>query len=279
VHVANDGTLYVSVGDGGSSSPDTNPSDLSLPNGKILRIDLDGTIPTDNPHGTTACKNNWGPPGAAKVCGEIWADGLRNPFRFGFDPSAPGAKFRINDVGEATWEEVDNAIAGAHYGWPCREGPASQPSPAPCSTPFTDPVLWYNHSIGCNVETGGAFVPTSTWRGYNGAYLWVDFGCGDLFVAQPGQTGTPTTTLSTGLAQTTDLEFLPVHGTYTLYYTTFANGGELHAVVGPPPHPRRARSARSRRHTKPRSSRTPPSTTSPAGSRPNVPRPTTTTTG
>ena len=123
VHAANDGTLYVTVGDGGSGRPDSNPADLAMPNGKILRIGLDGTIPAGNPHGTTVCKSAWGPPGAAKVCGEIWADGLRNPFRLGFDPAAPGAKFRVNDVGQSTWEEVDAAVAGAHYGWPCREGP------------------------------------------------------------------------------------------------------------------------------------------------------------
>ena len=159
VRVANDGTLFVTVGDGGAGRPDTNPSDLSLPNGKVLRINRDGTIPAGNPNGTTVCKTAWGPPGAAKVCGEIWADGLRNPFRLGFDASAPGAKFRINDVGDITWEEVDDAVAGAHYGWPCREGPAAHASSAPCNTPTTDPLLYYNHSTGCNVETAGAFVP------------------------------------------------------------------------------------------------------------------------
>jgi glucose/arabinose dehydrogenase len=231
VHVANDGTLYVSVGDGGGGRPDSAPADMSLPNGKILRINLDGTIPADNPNGTTVCKNSWG--GGNKVCGEIWADGLRNPFRLGFDASAPGAKFRINDVGDATWEEVDDAVAGAHYGWPCREGPDPHTSSAPCNTPYTDPVLFYNHSIGCNVETGGAFVPGNTWQGYDDDYIWVDFGCGDLFIAQPGQNGVASAMLSTGLAQTTDLEFLQIGGVYELFYATFANNGELHMVIGP----------------------------------------------
>ena len=57
------------------------------------------------------CKTAWGPPGAATVCGEIWADGLCNPFRLGFDVCAPGAKFRVNDVGDGTWEEVNEGIA------------------------------------------------------------------------------------------------------------------------------------------------------------------------
>ena len=237
VHLANDGTLYVSVGDGGAGRPDTNPADLSLPNGKVLRINRDGTIPADNPNGTTVCKTAWGPPGAAKVCGEVWADGLRNPFRLGFDAAAPGAKFRINDVGDITWEEVDTAVAGAHYGWPCREGPRLTPSTAPCNTPTTDPLLYYNHSTGCNVITAGAFVPAGTWAGYDGAYLFVDFGCGNLFVAQPGQTGTPPATLGTAMGKTTDMEFLPANGTYALFYTTMASGGQLREIIGPSPTP------------------------------------------
>ncbi len=237
LHVANDGTLFASVGDGGVGRPDTNPADLSMPNGKILRINLDGTIPADNPHGTTVCKNAWGPPGSSKVCGEIWADGLRNPFRLGWDAAASGIKYRINDVGDSTWEEVDAGIKGAHYGWPCREGPASHASTAACNTPTTDPLLWYNHSTGCNVITGGAFVPPDTWAGYDGAYLFVDNGCGSLFVAQPGQTGTPPATLATGMDQTTDLEFFQADGTYELFYTTYANNGQLRVIVGPSPSP------------------------------------------
>ncbi len=236
VHVANDGTLFVTVGDGGAGRPDSAPADLSLPNGKILRINRDGSIPADNPHGTTACKDAWGPPGAAKVCGEIWADGLRNPFRLGFDASAPGAKFNINDVGDATWEEIDAAVAGAHYGWPCREGLVAHPSTAPCNTPTTDPLSVYNHSTGCVVVTGGAFVPPDTWSGYDGAYLSVDYQCGKLFVAQPGHESTPTV-LATGLDMTTDLEFFNVDGTYELFYTTYANGGQLRMVTGPSPTP------------------------------------------
>jgi glucose/arabinose dehydrogenase len=237
VHLGNDGTLYVTVGDGGAGRPDSNPADMSMPNGKVLRINLDGSIPAGNPNGTTVCRTAWGPPGTAKTCGEIWADGLRNPFRLGFDAGAPGAKFRIDDVGDATWEEVDAGIAGAHYGWPCREGPAPHASSAPCNTPMTDPLLWYNHSTGCDVMTGGTYVPSGTWQGYDGDYLFVDFGCGDLFLATPGQEGAASTTLATGLDMTTDLEFLPVAGSFALFYTTYANGGQLREVIGPSPTP------------------------------------------
>ena len=118
-------------------------------------------------------------------------------------------------MGAGTWEEVNDAVVGGHYGWPCREGPAVGPSPdAGCREPTTDPVLWYNHSTGCNVETGGAFVPPKVWPGFDNAYLWVDFGCGSLFIAQPGQTGTPPAVLATGMQQTTDLEFFTANGEY-----------------------------------------------------------------
>ena len=234
VRVANDGTLFVTVGDGGGGSPASNPSDLSLPNGKVLRIGLDGTIPAGNPYGATTCRTAWGPPGAPQVCGEIWADGLRNPFRLGFDVSAPGAKFRINDVGDGTWEEVDDASPGAHYGWPCREGPSAHASSAPCRTPTSEPALYYNHSTGCNVISGGAFVPVGAWPGYEGSYLFVDFGCGLLWLAQPGTTGAAPAPFASGLQQTTDLEFLASGGEYALFYTTYAGGGQLHRVTGAP---------------------------------------------
>jgi glucose/arabinose dehydrogenase len=233
VRVANDGKLFVSVGDGGAGAPLTNPADFSLPNGKILRINRDGSIPGDNPHGTTVCRNGWGPPGSPTVCGEIWADGLRNPFRLGFDAAASGAKFRINDVGAGTWEEVDDAVAGAHYGWPCREGPAAFAATS-CRTPMTEPVLFYDHSSGCNVETGGAFVPAGTWGAEAGSYLWVDFGCGQLFIARPGESGLPTRVLAADMQGTTDLEFFDLGSGYALFYTTYSNGGELHRVTGSP---------------------------------------------
>ena len=237
VQIANDGTLFVAVGDGGIGRPEGVPRDLSLPNGKILRINRDGTIPADNPHGTTVCKTTWGPPDANKVCGEIYADGLRNPFRLAFDDSAAGVKFRINDVGQNTWEEVNEGIAGAHYGWPCREGPAATGSLGPCAAPRTDPTLFYDHSTGCNVITGGAFVPPATWSGYDGAYLFVDFGCGRLFVAQSGQTGTEAAVLATGMQLTTDLDFFPTDGGQALFYVTYRDGGELRKVSGPAPTP------------------------------------------
>ncbi len=236
IHLAHDGTLYISVGDGGGNRPESNSADFSLPNGKILRINTDGSIPADNPHGTTACGTVWGPPGnSAKTCGEIWADGLRNPFRLAFKDDDPGVTFRINDVGDATWEEVDEAVAGAHYGWPCTEGPADHPNSTTCNQPYTAPTYWYNHSTGCNVITAGAYVPAGVWQGYDNAYLFADNGCGQMFVAQPGTSGADSPTLATGVGGITDMAFFKVGGSYALYYTTYAGGGTLHKVIGPAP--------------------------------------------
>jgi len=114
-----DGKLYVSVGDNRSSQ---NGQDLTSRFGKILRINSDGTIPTDNPF--------VGVPGAYP---EIWASGLRNPFTFQF--SSTGT-MHIADVGELDWEEINVGLAGANYGWPTCEGVCNDPQ-------FVDPLHSY----------------------------------------------------------------------------------------------------------------------------------------
>jgi glucose/arabinose dehydrogenase len=123
LHVGKDGYLYISTGDrdcdylGDSTVPggtgcggDNDASrDRNILNGKILRITTSGGIPADNPFqgsGTVRC----GGPGvgpAGSTCQEIFAMGLRNPFRIAFDPNAAATKFFINDVGQNIWEEID----------------------------------------------------------------------------------------------------------------------------------------------------------------------------
>src|SRR3954469_2014663 len=103
IHFGPDGKLYAAVGENANSA---NSQTLSNRLGKILRINPDGTIPTDNPFFSTAAGANR----------SIWALGLRNPFTFGFQPGT-GRMF-INDVGQSTWEEINDGIAGSNYGWP-----------------------------------------------------------------------------------------------------------------------------------------------------------------
>ncbi len=124
IHFGKDGKLYISVGDGGTGGGPA--QDKSTMGGKILRINADGTPASDNPFfnegGAQRCGDADGDTGSG-TCQEIYAYGLRNPFRFAMDPNAVGTRFFINDVGQSTWEEVDENVAGANYGWPVREGP------------------------------------------------------------------------------------------------------------------------------------------------------------
>ena len=119
-----DGKLYISTGDGGLDPGLA--QDLSSLNGKILRINPDGTVPTDNPF--------IGNPTARR---EIWCYGLRNPWRFAFDPMS--ALLFIGDVGGDKYEEINVGRPGANFGWPIVEGPSG-------SSQYSDPVYFYDHS-------------------------------------------------------------------------------------------------------------------------------------
>ncbi len=103
----------------------------------MLRINRDGSIPADNPFFGTATGVNRA----------IWALGLRNPFTTAIQRST--GRLFINDVGETSWEEINEGAPGANYGWPLAEGPSSDPD-------YTDPFHYYGHNEGCAI-TGGAF--------------------------------------------------------------------------------------------------------------------------
>ena len=114
-----DGTLFVGNGDGSDGDSPTaslRAQDLNSTNGKILRINKDGTAPTDNPFydGTNSMRS------------KVWLYGVRNPFRFAIQPET--GEICFGDVGWNTWEEVDHGVAGANFGWPCYEGNGPQPS-------------------------------------------------------------------------------------------------------------------------------------------------------
>ena len=112
IHFGADGKLYVAVGDNASSG---NATSLNNRLGKMLRINSDGTIPGDNP--TTFPGITGSPTGLNQA---IWAVGLRNPYTFGVQPGT--GRMYINDVGQNTWEEIDDAGAGINFGWPTCEG-------------------------------------------------------------------------------------------------------------------------------------------------------------
>jgi glucose/arabinose dehydrogenase len=249
LHIGNDGDLYVTVGDGGTNPRGGGGSagqDLSLLNGKILRITTAGGVPADNPFvgalNAMSCATAGVAAPTTARCTEIYAYGLRNPFRFAFDPNTTATRFFINDVGENTWEEVDAGGNGLNYGWSVREGFCANGSTTNCGpTPagFTDPLTVYNHSSGCTYITAGAFIPNGLWApAYDGGYLFADGGCGKVFLRTAAGTvdyGDPFA-LTSGTI--TDMAFLTQGGRTALYYVT--NGtGRLHAITLPlaPPLP------------------------------------------
>lgn len=236
-----DGFLYVGVGDGGST-PERAQQRHSL-NGKILRITGDGTSPASNPFsaGGVPCALTGGTADTGARCQEIFAYGLRNPFRLGFDPNVAATRFFINDVGQNTWEEIDNGQAGANYGWNTREGHCANGSTTNCGSPpagMTNPLYDYGRDTGCASITGGAFVPNGVWpAAYNGSYLFSDYVCGKIFTLRETAPGTWTRSdFLTGLGSSSavDLRFGPWAGpngvTQALYYTTYAGGGEVRRI-------------------------------------------------
>ena len=122
-----DGMLYVSTGDNRCCSvvDGHNSQDLTNMYGKVLRMNPDGSAPTDNPFYT---------PGGDPDTNLIYAYGFRNAFRLNFTPTG---QLLVGDVGQATWEEVDNVVAGGNYGWPIAEGPCDGIGVKSCSTPPT----------------------------------------------------------------------------------------------------------------------------------------------
>ncbi|PTL71954.1 beta-glucosidase [Rathayibacter caricis DSM 15933] len=249
--VGKDGLLYVSIGDGGcdyrggvgstggSGCGGKNDAarDRNILNGKIARITTSGGVPASNPFlgtGTASCR--LAPAASGTVCREIFAQGLRNPFRMAFDPNATGTVFRINDVGQDAWEEIDAGIKGADYGWNTREGHCAQTgSPTNCGAAkpaaYTDPVFDYSHADGCASITGGAFVPNGVWpAAYTGAYLFGDYVCGKIRTLSPGGTATDLVS-GLGTSSAVALAFGPSRGTQDLFYTTYANGGQLRRLA------------------------------------------------
>jgi glucose/arabinose dehydrogenase len=226
--------LYVSTGDSGNWQTS---QDLSTLNGKILRITRDGAPAPGNPFSTPDAMpcNARGPAAVASPCPEIFAYGLRNPFRIAFNPNDSEPMFYINDVGQDTWEEIDVGQAGADYGWPRREGPCPTELPMPC-TPGAgpvEPIFAYAHATGCFAITGGAFVPeASPWgAAWQNRYLFADWGCGRIFALTPGDDGDLIATpLASGIPLISALLFSPDGSTLYYAYEGAEEGGHVDAI-------------------------------------------------
>jgi hypothetical protein len=176
--------------------------------GSILRVTESGGIPPDGNAFTAAdgfnvvvrCNVKGRPPstaGPGAVCAEIWAKGLRNPFRFAMDPYATETRFLIADVGGTDYEELSEGgtnFRGANYGWPVREGPWTRLGETCDPVPeYVDPIYWYRHGpLEDSDETGGAiiggaFVPPGIWPPdrYEGKFIFADYVFDSLFVLSP----------------------------------------------------------------------------------------------
>jgi glucose/arabinose dehydrogenase len=193
-----DGYLYIGTGDGGGGGdPDENAQDLGSLLGKILRIDVGGQVPSiTGPYqfflpliGTNMASPLYTIPddnpflGIAGARGEIWAYGLRNPWRFSFD-RATGDLFTA-DVGQNSYEEVNyqpgTSVGGENYGWDIMEGNHCFEPPNNCDKDgLVMPITEYDHSLGFAV-TGGFVYRGSSYPGMQGFYLFADYYSGRIW--------------------------------------------------------------------------------------------------
>jgi hypothetical protein len=180
-----DGMLYVGLGDGGSGGdPQGNGQNRGTLLGSILRLDVDQglpyTLPGDNPF--------VGTPGARP---EIWAYGLRNPWRFSFDPQA--GQLYIADVGQNQWEEIDRVPAdqgGLNFGWNVMEGRHCFGGGNCNQNGLTLPIAEYSHADGCSV-TGGYVYRGSALPDLTGHYFFADYCDGWVRSLEPGTGAEP----------------------------------------------------------------------------------------
>ncbi|MDD1778043.1 MAG: PQQ-dependent sugar dehydrogenase [Candidatus Helarchaeota archaeon] len=171
-----DGYLYIAMGDGGSGGdPLGNAQNRSSLLGKILRIDVDAglpyAIPIDNPF-----RNN-----SLGYREEIWAYGLRNPWRFSFDTET--GWLWTGDVGQGSWEEIDIIQGGKNYGWNIMEGFECYNSPSCNITGLVLPIFSYGRSSGHSII--GGFIYRGSELGWlNGRYIYGDFVFGTIWALE-----------------------------------------------------------------------------------------------
>jgi glucose/arabinose dehydrogenase len=200
IHFGPDNKLYVAVGENANGA---NAQTFTNLLGKMLRINTDPAdlIPTDNPY--------FNDPAVSGVNKAIWALGLRNPFTFNFQPGT--GRLFINDVGEVTWEEINEGVAHSNYGWQTCEGNVCGGTPP---TDYRAPLYVYAHSggspTGCAI-VGGAFYNPQTQQfpaTYLGKYFFADLCSGFIRYVDPG-TGAAipsSTAFATGISTPVDLQ-------------------------------------------------------------------------
>jgi uncharacterized repeat protein (TIGR03806 family) len=216
VHFGKDGKLYIAIGEQTAGLP---AQRLDTFQGKLLRINADGSIPEDNPFAKTA-------QGKYRA---IWALGLRNPFTFAVQPGT--GRIFLNDVGEGRWEEINEGVAGANYGWPHAEGPSTNPK-------FRNPIHAYDRSVGRSIAGGTFYNPQVQQfpREYFGKYFFADFMDNWVRVLDPDNPK-DVRVFATGLAGPVDLRVGPDGSLYYLNRNAWVkdanfkpNTGSVHRV-------------------------------------------------
>lgn len=228
-----DGYLYIGMGDGGSEGdPDNRSQSLNLLLGKILRIDVDFAspyaVPVTNPFFST--------PGARR---EIWASGLRNPWRFSFDRAT--GDLWIGDVGQDKYEEIDwqraSSRGGENYGWRLMEGFHCYNPSSGCPTfGLTLPVLEYTHDNDNCAVIGGYRYRGQRYERMSGIYFYGDYCTGLIWGATPQPDGSVTTQLL--LRTTMQISGFGEDASGELYVSDI-KGGAVYQLTDPaPPHRR-----------------------------------------
>lgn len=201
MHWGNDGMMYLGVGD---ALIESTVQDMTSLSGKVLRLDVrnypNSIVPADNPYVNT--------PG---VRPEIFAVGFRNPFTSAIQPST--GRLFVNDVGAATWEEVNWVQAGHNYGWPIFEGAGNNPA-------YTNPIHQFNHNGGDAAVTGAVFYEANQFpASYFGSYFFTNFVSGEIFRMDPNTF--QVTTFATGAPTTVDFD---VAADGSMYYVNLGLG-------------------------------------------------------
>lgn len=229
MHFGKDGKLYVAVGENANASHAQN---LDTYHGKLLRINKDGSVPAGNPFTSGSAQRQ-----------RVWAYGLRNPYTFAIHPTT--GRILVNDVGQGTWEEVNDATTGGrNFGWPATEGnfnAATYPS-------YTKPVYFYSHAsgdgTGCAITGGTFFTPGST--NYPSSFFdkyFIQDLCGAWVNVLDVSTGAVRSSFATGipgnaLALTTgpdgNLYFLSRNGS-AVYKIVYNNSTAPYITVQPQP--------------------------------------------
>jgi glucose/arabinose dehydrogenase len=246
-----DGLLYIGLGDGGSGDdPDhraQNPLELL---GKMLRIDV--SVPDSHPSGYQVPAGNpfvAGGPVAARP--EIWAFGLRNPWRYSFDNPALGGTgaLVIGDVGQNRFEEVDYEPAnrgGRNYGWRNREGLHDNVTSRPTAyLPLVDPVYEYDHAVGQSITGGFVYRGSALPSTYKGRYFFADFVAGRVFSIALTIDGAGEARASGLIEHTAELSAAAPFGNVSAFgvdregelYVVSYSLGRVFKIVGPPAAP------------------------------------------